>query len=47
MSLLTVDDVYQSYGDEQVLKGVSFGMDRGDVDVLMGPSGSGKSTMLR
>ena len=47
MSLLTVEDVYKSYGDEQVLKGVSFGMDRGDVDVLMGPSGSGKSTMLR
>jgi polar amino acid transport system ATP-binding protein len=47
VTLLSIDDVYQSYGEEQVLEGVSFEMDRGDVDVLMGPSGSGKSTMLR
>ncbi|WP_276272571.1 amino acid ABC transporter ATP-binding protein [Haloarcula litorea] len=47
MSLLQVDDVYQSYDEERVLRGVSFEMDRTDVDVLMGPSGSGKSTMLR
>jgi len=47
VSLLRAEDVHQSYGDEQVLKGVNFEMDRGDVDVLMGPSGSGKSTMLR
>jgi polar amino acid transport system ATP-binding protein len=45
--LLRVDDVYQSYGDEEVLKGISFDMDRQDVQVLVGPSGSGKSTMLR
>ena len=47
MSLQRVEDVDKSYGDEEVLKGVSFEMARGDVDVLMGPSGSGKSTMLR
>jgi polar amino acid transport system ATP-binding protein len=47
MSLLRVEDVDKSYGDEEVLNGVSFRMERGDVDVLMGPSGSGKSTMLR
>jgi polar amino acid transport system ATP-binding protein len=47
VTLLSIDDVSQSYGEEQVLEGVSFEMDRGDVDVLMGPSGSGKSTMLR
>ncbi|WP_284008749.1 amino acid ABC transporter ATP-binding protein [Haloarcula pelagica] len=47
MSLLRVEDVDKSYGDEEVLTGVSFEMARGDVDVLMGPSGSGKSTMLR
>ncbi|KOX93851.1 glutamine ABC transporter ATP-binding protein [Haloarcula rubripromontorii] len=45
--LLELDDVYKSYGDEQVLSGVSFEMDAGDVDVVIGPSGSGKSTMLR
>ncbi|MBV0924772.1 amino acid ABC transporter ATP-binding protein [Halomicroarcula limicola] len=47
MTLLRVEDVDKSYGDEEVLNGVSFEMDRGDVDVLVGPSGSGKSTMLR
>jgi polar amino acid transport system ATP-binding protein len=47
MTLLRVENVDKSYGDETVLNGVSFEMDRGDVDVLMGPSGSGKSTMLR
>ena len=45
--LLRVEDVYQSYGDEEVLKGISFDMDRQDVQVLVGPSGSGKSTILR
>ena len=45
--LLELDDVYKSYGEEQVLSGVSFEMDTGDVDVVIGPSGSGKSTMLR
>ncbi|WP_162412850.1 amino acid ABC transporter ATP-binding protein [Haloarcula salina] len=45
--LLRLDDVYKSYGDERVLSGVSFEMETGDVDVVIGPSGSGKSTMLR
>ena len=45
--LLELGDVYKSYGEEQVLSGVSFEMDAGDVDVVIGPSGSGKSTMLR
>jgi polar amino acid transport system ATP-binding protein len=45
--LLRFEDVHQSYGDEQVLRGISFEMERGDVEVVIGPSGSGKSTMLR
>jgi polar amino acid transport system ATP-binding protein len=47
MTLLEFDDVYKSYGDEDVLRGISMGMDRQDVEVIIGPSGSGKSTMLR
>ena len=47
MSLLRFEDVQQSYGTEEVLRGISFEMDRGDVEVVIGPSGSGKSTMLR
>ncbi|GGM56139.1 polar amino acid transport system ATP-binding protein [Halarchaeum rubridurum] len=45
--LVRVDDLHKRYGDEEVLKGISFEMDRQDVQVLVGPSGSGKSTLLR
>jgi polar amino acid transport system ATP-binding protein len=47
VSLLEFDDVYQSYGDEEVLRGITMAMDRQDVEVVIGPSGSGKSTLLR
>ncbi|NEU56087.1 amino acid ABC transporter ATP-binding protein [Halorussus sp. MSC15.2] len=47
MSLLRVENLSKSYGDERVLRDVSFEMDRGDVEVVVGPSGSGKSTLLR
>ncbi|WP_305882002.1 amino acid ABC transporter ATP-binding protein [Natronosalvus halobius] len=47
MSLLRVDHVDKSYGDEEVLHDVSFEMESQDVEVIVGPSGSGKSTMLR
>jgi polar amino acid transport system ATP-binding protein len=45
--LLRLADVSKRFGDEVVLDGVSFEMDRQDVTVLVGPSGSGKSTLLR
>jgi polar amino acid transport system ATP-binding protein len=45
--LLEFGDVYKSFGEETVLQGVSFGMGRTDVEVVVGPSGSGKSTLLR
>jgi polar amino acid transport system ATP-binding protein len=45
--LLRIDSVYKSYGDEEVLRDVSFEMETGDVEVVVGPSGSGKSTLLR
>jgi ABC-type polar amino acid transport system ATPase subunit len=40
-------DVHKRYGANEVLKGVSFGVHRGDVKAILGPSGSGKSTLLR
>ncbi|RBI60106.1 glutamine ABC transporter ATP-binding protein [halophilic archaeon] len=47
MSLLRVENLSKSYGDERVLRDVSFEMGQGDVEVVVGPSGSGKSTLLR
>ncbi|MEA3238966.1 MAG: amino acid ABC transporter ATP-binding protein [Candidatus Bipolaricaulota bacterium] len=47
MSLLRVEDIHKRYGKEEVLKGVSFELERGETKVIIGPSGTGKSTLLR
>ena len=40
-------NLWKSYGQREVLRGVDFNVARGEVVVIMGPSGSGKSTLLR
>ena len=47
MSNLLVENIHKSYGDHEVLKGVSLRANRGDVISIIGSSGSGKSTFLR
>ncbi|MBV8257007.1 MAG: amino acid ABC transporter ATP-binding protein [Actinobacteria bacterium] len=47
MSVLKADDVVKWYGDLEVLRGVTFEVEPGQVKVIIGPSGSGKSTLLR
>jgi len=45
--IISVKDVHKSFGDLEVLKGVSFDVMKGEVICVIGPSGSGKSTLIR
>jgi polar amino acid transport system ATP-binding protein len=45
--VIRVVDLWKSYEDLEVLKGVSFELSEREVKVVFGPSGSGKSTLLR
>jgi ABC-type histidine transport system ATPase subunit len=44
---LTVEDLFKSFGDNEVLSGISMSAENGDVISVLGSSGSGKSTLLR
>lgn len=44
---LSVRDIHKTFGENEVLKGVSFDARSGDVISIIGSSGSGKSTLLR
>ena len=45
--LVSIKDVYKSFGELEVLKGVSLDIMQGEVICIIGPSGSGKSTLIR
>jgi polar amino acid transport system ATP-binding protein len=45
--LLKVEGIHKRYGKEEVLRGISFAVDRRETKVIIGPSGTGKSTLLR
>ncbi|QIK76285.1 amino acid ABC transporter ATP-binding protein [Nocardioides piscis] len=44
---IDVRDLHKSFGSNEVLKGIDFHVDQGEVVCVIGPSGSGKSTLLR
>jgi branched-chain amino acid transport system ATP-binding protein len=47
MTLLEVEDLYAGYGQGDVLQGVSFAVDEGQIVSVLGPNGAGKTTTLR
>ena len=47
MSVLEVKDIKKNFGKTEVLKGISFSLQEGEVISIIGSSGSGKTTLLR
>ena len=46
-SYIEIRDVYKSFGDNVVLRGIHLNVEQGELVTLLGPSGCGKSTLLR
>jgi L-cystine transport system ATP-binding protein len=44
---VVAEDVHKAFGENEVLKGVSFTVEQGTATTIIGPSGSGKTTLLR
>ncbi|GAA0107169.1 MULTISPECIES: ABC transporter ATP-binding protein [Clostridium] len=47
MNILSIKDVFYNMGDLEILKGISFDIEKGDCISIVGQSGSGKSTLLK
>jgi len=45
--VIAVRTVYKRYGDREILKGISFDVQRGEALAVIGPTGAGKTTLLR
>lgn len=45
--MLAIQNIQKAFGNSEVIRGVNFQVQHGDVVVIIGPSGSGKTTLLR
>ena len=46
-NILEIKNLKKQFGDREILKGIDFSVNKGDVVCIIGPSGSGKSTLIR
>ena len=47
MPILEVKNLKKSFGQNKVLKGIDFSLERGEILAIIGASGGGKTTLLR
>lgn len=47
VEVLKVENLWKSYGRQEVLKGISLGLSEGESKIIIGLSGTWKSTLLR
>ena len=45
--IIEINGMHKAFGENEVLKGIDYKVNQGEVTVIIGPSGSGKSTFLR
>ena len=45
--MIQVDNLVKRHGDNEVIKGISLSLAKGEISAIIGPSGGGKSTFLR
>ncbi len=46
-TIIKIENLRKAFGDQEVLKGISMNVNKGEVIAIIGPSGCGKSTFLR
>ena len=46
-TIIEVKNLVKNYGDKQILKNISFSINKGEIISIIGESGAGKSTLMR